>query len=470
MDEKKNYVCVTPVPGAAAGAGPFLVEQPKGDLNFTVYPSQKDDPGVFAAPLGIGKKDLAIRVHEYGHLTLIRKRIHTDDLMAALNSHSIDNSWVQAGLDVIVNSYLAKKECGEIRDLPLIDRYKKKYERSVAAQIFLRASHLKNQIGIRAALFCTFSLFPTDYFFLRKAAKLLEKWGRGEYIPQDECVKILQGLQNRFGIPEVCSPVASEGCYFSSQLQKGQKSSPRPLVHQSVLYAIYNFMCRVEQEMNDDGAMIQYKREPFDPTHLPQRITLNTQWGKMRIIKFPFSRVHPSSAGKRGIQAGYAGPFRFSHRALLPSGDGMAFAYRRKHKGGSVLLDCSGSMPISYDHIIRLLRYSPYATIAYYAGDKGNKTGTLLIAAYRGRMIEEKYLKHWFVKKSYGNVVDGYALLWLLNQDAPRIWVSDGVVTGIHDVSCSSLIEESKNICRRGEIKRYRLIETYLNSFQKKKT
>ena len=49
-------------------------------------------------------------------------------------------------------------------------------------------------------------------------------------------------------------------------------------------------------------------------------------------------------------------------------------------------------------------------------------------------------------------MVDGPALRWLARQDRPRIWVSDGVVTGVGDdnPNPAMLVEVARIIARSG--------------------
>jgi hypothetical protein len=54
----------------------------------------------------------------------------------------------------------------------------------------------------------------------------------------------------------------------------------------------------------------------------------------------------------------------------------------------------------------------------------------------------------------HGNVVDGPALRWLARQPEPRIWISDGHVTGIADQPSSDLAVDAIHICRKARITR----------------
>lgn len=58
-----------------------------------------------------------------------------------------------------------------------------------------------------------------------------------------------------------------------------------------------------------------------------------------------------------------------------------------------------------------------------------------------------------------GNVVDLPALEWLARQHAPRIWVSDGRVTGVHDTPCPELWRRCKRVVDRARITRVKNAE-----------
>jgi hypothetical protein len=120
--------------------------------------------------------------------------------------------------------------------------------------------------------------------------------------------------------------------------------------------------------------------------------------------------------------------------------DKRIFGRKTKDKGGTLLIDASGSMGISRDDIEMMCHLIPAGTIATYAGE--GKVGELHIIAKKGRMVNE----HTDIRPEYGgNIVDGPALEWLGKQQRPRIWVSDGGVSFEHDI----FDDRAKSICRR---------------------
>jgi hypothetical protein len=52
------------------------------------------------------------------------------------------------------------------------------------------------------------------------------------------------------------------------------------------------------------------------------------------------------------------------------------------------------------------------------------------------------------------NIVDGPALVWLTHQQEPRVWFSDGKVTGAHEAQGPLMLADADRLCRLANIKR----------------
>jgi hypothetical protein len=129
--------------------------------------------------------------------------------------------------------------------------------------------------------------------------------------------------------------------------------------------------------------------------------------------------------------------------------DGAIFRARRHHPGGTLLVDTSGSMSLDVDALDRLLAATPVGTrVAIYSG-RGEE-GELRIVAQGGRRAARDQLGRF----GSGNIVDLPALAWLAGQPRPRIWLSDGGVTGVGDRSCGLLQRRCEELRRRGGIRR----------------
>ncbi len=135
---------------------------------------------------------------------------------------------------------------------------------------------------------------------------------------------------------------------------------------------------------------------------------------------------------------------RFAHDQKV-----FAAPTRRRRGGGSVLIDTSGSMSLDCDDIDQIIAGSPEATlVAIYSGRAA--VGELRIVARNGRRVGVDGLTPF----GPANVVDLPALEWLAKQPAPRIWISDGRVTGAHDTPSGKLESRCATVCRRSNIQR----------------
>lgn len=136
------------------------------------------------------------------------------------------------------------------------------------------------------------------------------------------------------------------------------------------------------------------------------------------------------------------------HRLLRLPIDGRVFGERRKERGiGSLLIDGSGSMGWAQSEIVALLERAPAAVIAVYAGREVD--GTLRILAKRGRMVAQEFMR----SPGGGNIVDFPALQWLAEQPAPRFWMSDTYVTGLHDQHTKANQKQCLDLCKRKRIR-----------------
>lgn len=176
------------------------------------------------------------------------------------------------------------------------------------------------------------------------------------------------------------------------------------------------------------------------------------KWGEMQspiTASMSLRRKQKSVSGRTWSEEGVVP--RATYRALL---DGRVFSRKRRIKGGTVLIDASGSMSFSPENLEAVISAAPGAVVAAYAGR--NDYGKLAIVAKNGCMSNFSEADEALScgGRMSGNVVDGPALEWLARQPAPRIWVSDGGVTGINDNFALNLVAEANAICRRADIER----------------
>ena len=189
-----------------------------------------------------------------------------------------------------------------------------------------------------------------------------------------------------------------------------------------------------------DGTRSGVGDRPFGDTTLGAILDCDVRPGRMRVTTPPLTRVCRTTGPGFG-------------RAFRPRLEGTVVAYpwefhtsRRifrqsvRSRGATVLIDASGSMDLSADAIESILSASPAAaTVAMYSGH--GDEGELRIVGRGNRHADAAHLEPF----GRGNVVDVPALRWLARQTGPRIWISDGAVTGEGDAPS----ERVRLACRR---------------------
>jgi hypothetical protein len=172
------------------------------------------------------------------------------------------------------------------------------------------------------------------------------------------------------------------------------------------------------------------------------------RWGTMRIETPPLSILFPPARlrAPEPRPATYGTAPIYMHRWAC---DQKIFAAGAVSQGGTVLIDCSGSMNLKPHQIERAICAGADLT-AMYGGTRGpDGRGALRIVSRRGRRAEAVHLRGWG-----WNVVDGPALRWLAAQPPPRVWVSDGYVHGIDGLITDGMVEEVEQLCARWNIRR----------------
>lgn len=137
--------------------------------------------------------------------------------------------------------------------------------------------------------------------------------------------------------------------------------------------------------------------------------------------------------------------------------DGMTFAQRRNARDvvGAVLIDNSGSMSFSSEQVEELMLAAPGVIVAHYSG---GGSGMLTIAAKDGKRVDTPDLE----PRYGGNCVDGPALDWLGTQAGPRVWISDGWVTGQNCGMTTGLVNQAIEKCTNYNITRVPTLEQLL--------
>lgn len=146
--------------------------------------------------------------------------------------------------------------------------------------------------------------------------------------------------------------------------------------------------------------------------------------------------------------------------------DGQIFERVIKGPGGGILIDASGSMQFTSHQVYTIMTYVPNCSVAMYMGGAApgcSKKGHIVLLADKGRCVTEEGL----VEHRFGgdNAVDGPALRWLATVRGPKVWVSDGYVTGVGGCM-TELLYECAAICADANIKRIATIKDALAFFK----
>lgn len=197
--------------------------------------------------------------------------------------------------------------------------------------------------------------------------------------------------------------------------------------------------------------------DPRPPRTIPimrarrsERDAAGVDWAPLTIVEPALPLTLP--ARRRGRAGRPASEGRLADPARLHR-DGQAFRARRAARAtplGAALIDLSGSMAIDARDLERLVAASPGAVVATYCGQADGQRGALYVVARGGRRAAE----HQLWPPGHMNLVDGPALEWLGRQPGPRVWVSDGAVTGRGDRPSPALDAERDALLARHAILR----------------
>tara|TARA_Y100000768_G_scaffold150879_1_gene112790 strand:- start:4469 stop:6109 length:1641 start_codon:yes stop_codon:yes gene_type:complete len=165
--------------------------------------------------------------------------------------------------------------------------------------------------------------------------------------------------------------------------------------------------------------------------------------GKAMLHKFNGTRkIHKAIRELRRNNSDVGVVPRNMHRMTT---DRKVFSTKRSVAGGSMLIDCSGSMGLTMRDVEEIVNNLPASTIAGYVGfhhEVNGFHGDIRIIAQNGRISDEAMQE----LQNHGyNSIDKEALEWLAKQPEPRIWVSDQQVVGVTETN-----GQPSNLSRHG--------------------
>jgi hypothetical protein len=381
---------VYPLPEATDG-NPWVVRSGRG---------QCDTVGrVLSVPLGEGEADRFVRNHEVGHAK-ITPRVPA---YKQCRKHGVSMTALQCCEDMRVHHFLTKAKVAMTGHLDFYD-----------AQCLVR-----RQLGNERVL----------------GASLCSAW---ETEDANRLINILSTLVNE----DVLNQLLNKVRLINERLQMGK--------------GIYRWIgmrnCTIPAARLFDTLFPENGERPGDYGNVPLQALKGRRtggrWGEMEIQTLPQSmRRSISPIAQRRIFHNEGSRLVAPYR--LPV-DGRVFCQKKRQVGGTVLIDVSGSMSLSLQDLKKIVAVAPAATIAVYSGR--GKSGTLTIIGERGRLVDDRGLQE--ACQSSGNIIDGPSLRWLSLQESPRIWVSDGLVTGEDDHHTIDLAVDAQRICSQAQIRR----------------
>lgn len=229
-----------------------------------------------------------------------------------------------------------------------------------------------------------------------------------------------------------------------------------PTLEDSVAYAraLEDRFRELEQQLGEQAQAFK----DADMQSYPGLIDEDDDWGRLTVEEAPLTERLKANP-ERKVRATDMGAIpRYMHRITI---DQRVFGRRRKRVifQGTVLIDHSGSMSLSTEQVEEILTRWPAVTIATYSGQGGS--GKLRVIARNGKRAANQYLR----RPSGGeNVVDGPALDWLAKQKGPRVWISDGHVTGVGEKITPGLRLDAARKVSRGRITRIEDVQSLLGS------
>jgi hypothetical protein len=224
----------------------------------------------------------------------------------------------------------------------------------------------------------------------------------------------------------------------------------RPHVHTSAV-KVARYLDGLFAAVGDDGlpegdgleTLVRYAARKL-------KRSANARWGKLTRVDTP-ARTQPHKVrGRCAARSSDTGALlRSPWRAPI---DGRVFRHVKRGNRGAVLVDCSGSMSLTAEDLGTILDVAPLAIVAAYSGD--GQTGTVTVLADKGRRVSDAILERVADDNPGENTIDGPALDWLAGQSKPRVWISDGWVTGLGKVTAPNLTLDALRLCKVNGIAR----------------
>lgn len=365
-------------------------------------------PGVFITPGDTSEESTAIRAHEMGHLGLQAGKFLT---YSTLGDHAAEAGITDEVLNICTDMLVNGKFKDIIGDLP-----------------------------IRADMETLDVMSPEDLILHTARAMSLPR-------ETDDSKNITMLAREKLG---------DETVNYINQITRCIKSlGANPKLR-------YSPFIKLAQQLDDlvKQAGIGPGAESVEtgiPNPKPKHIPADEWWGDMGTDELDLKRDVMRMLGARKWKLGYVGAMRAPTRWFS---DYKMYGIKRKRVPSNVLIDTSGSMCLSDEQIMEILKNSPYATVAMYSGN--GRKGMLTVIARQGFVATIEDIHHQIKRVGGGNIVDGMALRWLAEQKGNRYWISDGGVTGCGEHCSEAMNADCDMLKHIHGIEQYYGVEQYV--------
>jgi len=173
-------------------------------------------------------------------------------------------------------------------------------------------------------------------------------------------------------------------------------------------------------------------------------------WGTLNIGRLPLPVCASGTLGKKRVAANTGRSPRRLHRYMTDP-QKRIFDKTIRGTGGIVIIDASGSMSFSRDHIKQIMVNAPGCTVLSYSDmHHGDNEPNAYILADKGKLATE------LPRQGSGNGVDYPAIEWAVKQrkrsSTPIIWVTDGGVCGPSQGFSAILAMQCIDFCKKNNI------------------
>lgn len=416
---------VYPIPEALTQSAWEIVggETPKAMLNG----------GKLIVPLSPDQHDQVLRTHELAHIKWSPKEIPKDlnpGILAMVEDARITKKMLAAKVNL---------EPGYPEELVAYTVAKLRATRDKWGAVMFRIgmSGMPGQALVDKALGKEVGIGPTEYHLINQLRSDLT---------------VTAGATWTFEwTKRLMNAIADERQEKEEEKQKGQSAARRGAAEKDAAEAFSRVARRqAEQDCEDvEGHAKTYEDlRPYTPDGIPrprwwESSGRHVPWGGMIIEQPPLTQRMPGRFGRQRRPMDTGAALTYPSRLWQ---DQKVFGRKLKGRGGSVLIDASGSMSLTARQIWEILENAPGATIAVYSSSQySNDHGVLRILARRGLVVKEEDAHG----AGGGNVIDFPALEWLVKQEEPRVWVSDGCVTGKGERTSFSNRAQCFDLCKR---------------------